>query len=85
MLRAQSLGTSPITVLTSCERRQGHRAKQLRKVATFKASSMPDQVVICGGGIIGVATAYYLTLQGVRPLLVETSGIACAASGTLPF
>ena len=45
--------------------------------------SMPDQVVICGGGIIGVATAYYLTLQGVKPLLVEKGGIACAASGAL--
>ena len=45
-------------------------------------SAMPDQVVVCGGGIIGVATAYYLTLQGIKPLLVEKSGIACAASGS---
>lgn len=45
------------------------------------AHNMPDQVVICGGGIIGSATAYYLTLQGVKPILVEKSGIACAASG----
>ncbi|DBB07060.1 TPA: hypothetical protein ACH3X1_011646 [Trebouxia sp. C0004] len=44
-------------------------------------TSMPDHVVICGGGIIGVATAYYLTLQGIKPLLVEKTGIACAASG----
>lgn len=43
---------------------------------------MPDQVVVCGGGIMGVATAYYLTLQGVKPTLVEKRGIACAASGT---
>ena len=42
---------------------------------------MPDRVVVCGGGIIGVATAYYLTLHGVRPTLVEKKGIACAASG----
>ena len=42
---------------------------------------MPDQVVICRGGIIGVATAYYLTLQGIKPILVEKKGIACAASG----
>ena len=43
---------------------------------------MPDQVVICGGGIMGVATAYYLTLQGIRPTVVERGSIACAASGT---
>ena len=40
-----------------------------------------DQVVVCGGGIIGVATAYYLTLQGAKTTLVERTGIACGASG----
>ena len=40
-----------------------------------------DQVVVCGGGIIGVSAAYYLTLQGVKPLLIERTGIACGASG----
>lgn len=45
------------------------------------ARSMPDHVVICGGEIIGVATAYYLTLQGVKPIVIEKRGIACAASG----
>ena len=55
-----------------------------QRVAAFAecaTTSMPDQVVICGGGIIGVATAYYLTLQGVKPIVVEKSSIACAASG----
>ena len=40
-----------------------------------------DQVVVCGGGIIGVGAAYYLTLQGVKPLLIERTAIACGASG----
>lgn len=44
-----------------------------------------DQVVVCGGGIIGVATAYYLSLQGSNPLLVERTGIACGASGMRVF
>lgn len=38
-------------------------------------------VVIVGGGISGCAAAYYLTTLGVRPILVEREGIACAASG----
>lgn len=46
------------------------------------ACANEQEVVICGGGIIGVATAYYLTLQGLRPVLIERNGVACAASGT---
>ena len=45
------------------------------------SNSNTDQVVVCGGGIIGVATAYYLTLQGVKPTLVERTGVASGASG----
>lgn len=57
--------------------------RDLKRVCAASArSAMPDQVVVCGGGVIGVATAYYLTLQGIEPVLVEKSGIACAASGT---
>ena len=66
------------------ERKQILRScRSLTLSAQPAKKSMPDHVVICGGGIIGVATAYYLTLQGIKPLLVEKSGIACAASGAL--
>ncbi len=39
------------------------------------------QVVICGGGVIGAATAYFLTGLGVEVTLVERCSIAAAASG----
>lgn len=39
------------------------------------------QVVICGGGVIGAAIAYFLSLRGVAATVVERSEIACAASG----
>src|SRR3954452_10812512 len=39
------------------------------------------RVVICGGGVIGASIAYFLTLRGVRPTVVERCGVACAASG----
>lgn len=58
--------------------------RSLRAIARSSSASMQEQVVICGGGIIGVATAYYLTLHGVRPLLVEKRSVACAASGMSP-
>lgn len=41
----------------------------------------PKRVVICGGGVIGVCTAYFLSKKGAAVTLVEQSSIACAASG----
>lgn len=38
-------------------------------------------VVICGGGVIGTAIAYYLAKKGVKSTVVDRSGIAAAASG----
>ena len=39
------------------------------------------RVLICGGGVIGAATAYYLAKRGAEPVIIERVGIACAASG----
>src|SRR5262245_13193071 len=39
------------------------------------------RVVICGGGVIGASIAYFLSRRGVRPIVVERNGVACAASG----
>jgi len=39
------------------------------------------RVVICGGGVIGTATAYFLSRRGVSPIVVEAVAAACAASG----
>ena len=39
------------------------------------------KVVICGGGIMGVSTAYYLAERGVGSVIIEQKAIACGASG----
>ena len=39
------------------------------------------RVLICGGGVIGAACAYYLSVRGVDVVLIEKAAIACAASG----
>lgn len=39
------------------------------------------RVVICGAGVIGACTAYFLSLRGVEVVVVERTGVACAASG----
>jgi glycine/D-amino acid oxidase-like deaminating enzyme len=39
------------------------------------------RVVILGGGIHGVSTAYHLALKGVPSLIIEKTSIAAAASG----
>jgi glycine/D-amino acid oxidase-like deaminating enzyme len=38
-------------------------------------------VVICGGGVIGASVAYFLSRRGIKPIVVERVGVACAASG----
>ena len=40
-----------------------------------------SRVVICGGGVIGAAIAYYLSRRGARPVVIERHEIAGAASG----
>lgn len=39
------------------------------------------RVLICGGGVIGVAIAYFLSCRGVAATVIESTGVACAASG----
>ena len=39
------------------------------------------RVVICGGGVIGACTAYFLRRHGVDVIVVERTEIAAAASG----
>ncbi len=39
------------------------------------------RVAICGGGVIGVAVAYYLARRGAEAMVIERTGIANAASG----
>lgn len=39
------------------------------------------RVAVCGGGVIGVCTAYFLAKKGAAVTLIEKSSVACAASG----
>ncbi|KAK7386403.1 hypothetical protein VNO78_26614 [Psophocarpus tetragonolobus] len=39
------------------------------------------RVVVCGGGVIGVCTAYFLAEKGAAVTLVEKCEVACGASG----
>jgi glycine/D-amino acid oxidase-like deaminating enzyme len=39
------------------------------------------RVLICGGGVIGASIAYFLSRRGVKAIVVERVGLACAASG----
>jgi len=43
--------------------------------------SAGKRIVICGGGAIGVAIAYFLSRRGARPIIVERHAIAGSASG----
>lgn len=38
-------------------------------------------VLICGGGVIGATAAFFLGRRGVKATVIESTGVACAASG----
>ena len=39
------------------------------------------RVLICGGGVVGASIAYFLACRGAEAIVVERTGLACAASG----
>jgi glycine/D-amino acid oxidase-like deaminating enzyme len=39
------------------------------------------RVLICGGGVIGATVAYFLARRGAEAVVIERTGVACAASG----
>jgi glycine/D-amino acid oxidase-like deaminating enzyme len=41
----------------------------------------PKRIVICGGGAIGAAIAYFISLRGALPIVVERYEVGGAASG----
>lgn len=50
------------------------------EVGAMDMISRPDAIV-CGGGVVGAAVAYYLAEMGVRALVVESDYYARGASG----
>src|SRR5215510_4173597 len=38
-------------------------------------------VLICGGGVIGASIAWFLAKRGAKPVVIERTGVANAASG----
>jgi glycine/D-amino acid oxidase-like deaminating enzyme len=49
--------------------------------ASITPVNRAGRIVICGGGAIGVAIAYFLARRGARPIVVERHEVAGAASG----
>ena len=43
--------------------------------------SRAKRIVICGGGAIGVGTAYFLSRRGAEPIVIERHQVAGSASG----
>jgi glycine/D-amino acid oxidase-like deaminating enzyme len=39
------------------------------------------RVLICGGGVIGASIAYFLSLKQAAAVVIERTGVGCAASG----
>ena len=39
------------------------------------------RILVCGGGVIGASIAYFLCRRGAEAVVIERTGVACAASG----
>src|SRR5258706_1912895 len=50
-------------------------------LGSIRRVTPPRHVIVCGAGVVGASTAYYLARRGVAVTVVERSGVACAASG----
>jgi glycine/D-amino acid oxidase-like deaminating enzyme len=48
---------------------------------SMDSNAVNNAVVICGAGVIGTATAYFLARRGIAVRIVERCAVACAASG----
>src|SRR5690349_24794564 len=42
--------------------------------------SMPQRVVVIGGGVVGLSTAYHLAIRGARVILLEKDRIGAGSS-----
>ena len=50
-------------------------------IAQWPGRRIPMRVVICGAGVIGACTAYFLSRRGIEVIVVERTEVAAAASG----
>ena len=60
------------------------RESELRRRLTGRYTdgmSRAKRIVICGGGAIGVAIAYFLSRRGATPIVIERHEVAGSASG----
>ena len=86
LVRGIHSGTEPLPckhcIHQSRRSRRGALIAQSAEMASQQAViDGAPRVVICGGGVIGCAIAYFLSLRGVAATIVERAEIACAASG----
>ena len=66
--------------IVAAEIRAGLAAESLERCRRL-VSGETMHVVICGSGVIGACTAYFLSRRGIDVTVVERTEVAAAASG----
>ncbi|XP_050208288.1 putative oxidoreductase C1F5.03c [Mercurialis annua] len=85
MVLTLAASPSPFSTISPYLRRNRIYGRKISPFQCLSSTSMDNHkqkhIVVCGGGIIGVCTAYFLSKRGVSVTLIEKSSIACGASG----
>ncbi len=68
------MSEAPAAVRPACCRHGRH-------CASVETHGQTRRIIICGGGAIGAAIAYFLSLRGAVPVVVERHEVGGAASG----
>ncbi|KAH7566636.1 hypothetical protein JRO89_XS08G0206000 [Xanthoceras sorbifolium] len=86
-----SLASPPAFIFSLFRRPTPNSSTTSETTTSIHCSASPSQpmdhphskkrVAVCGGGVIGVCTAYFLAKKGAAVTLIEKSSVACAASG----
>jgi hypothetical protein len=80
-LESENTGQLKGTVACTIYRISYNQVRHISGLIQRLSTGETMRVVICGAGVIGACTAYFLSRRGIDVIVVERTEVAAAASG----